>query len=150
MTITAFPSSGRLGPGAAPAFQGTVIGSGAPYLFVVTLRDALSADVLYSRAINTSGLFATVYLGFYWDYVANTFEPQPIIQTAGLVDGAAIEFRVQIKGSNGVQTEIATLTGFSWDAQSWGVNQAYIQSLSGGGHDPMLDEILASVKRTYS
>jgi len=148
MTITAIPSSGRLGPGAAPGFVGTVIGAGSPYLFVVTLRDAAHNDVLYSRAINVSGLFATVYLGVWWDYVAETFELQPIVQWNGLADGDPIEFRVQIKDHTGAQTEIATLTGFTWDPVSWGINLAWLIG-KGGGHDPMLDEIRAAVIHTY-
>jgi hypothetical protein len=150
VSITAFPSSGRLGPGAAPAFQSNVLGAGDPYRCDVTLRDGSGNDVLYSSALGATGLFITVYLGVEWDYVAPTYTIQPMIQVAGLADGDAIQFRVQFYDRLNHNTDTATLTGFTWDAQSWGLNLAFLTQQGGGGHDPMLDLILASVRKPFA
>lgn len=64
----------------------------------------------------------------------------------GLADGAAVSVRVTFEDDAGtVDTQI--FAGFHWDAVT-GIAGLLKLAGGGGGHDPMLDTILAAVQHT--
>lgn len=144
MTLTLnSPTSGRCGPGTGFEVHTDVVGPvpADDYLVITATPPASSIILAQGNRVMFSNTDVVVILGWF------ALPVQPASGGRGLLDNAAFRLFMDQYHANGTHVDSGVQsTGLLWDASSnlWAVINNY-----SGGHDPMLNTILAAVKKTF-
>lgn len=144
MTLTLnSPTAGRCGIGTGFEVHTDVVGPvpADDYLVITAIPTAGSLIVAQGNRVMFSNTDVVVVLGWF------ALPVRPAAGERGLVDNAAFRLQMDQYHANGTHVDSGLhSSGLLWDAVSnlWAV----IDNFS-AGHDPMLDQVLAAVRKRF-